>query len=72
MRARSGLTAATLDEPSVVIADGSSNGLDAPAHAVLAEQFKAWYRDGVVLFASSDHELMQACGARSVNVAALR
>lgn len=66
------LTAAALGDPAVVIADGPGKGLDAQARAVLAEQFKAWSRDRVVLFASHDPELVQACGAVSVNVAALR
>lgn len=65
------LTAAALGNPAVVIADGPSDGLDARARAVLAEQFKAWSRDRVVLFASHDPELVQACGARAINVAAL-
>ncbi len=58
------LTAAALGEPAVVIADGPSNGLDAQARAVLAEQFKTWSRDRVVLFASHDPALVQACGAK--------
>lgn len=66
------LTAAALGEPAVVIADGPSNGLDAGARAVLAEQFKIWSQDRVVLFASHDSKLVHACGARVVNVAALR
>lgn len=66
------LTAAALGDPAVIIADGASNGLDAQARAVLAEQFKIWARDRVVLFASHDPELVQASGARSVEVAALR
>lgn len=66
------LTAAALGEPSVVVADGPDNGLDVPARAVLAEQFKAWSRDRVVLFASHDSQLVRACGARTFNVAALR
>lgn len=65
------LTAAALGQPGVVIADGPSNGLDASARAVLAEQFKSWSQDRVVLFASHDPELVQACGARAVNVAEL-
>jgi len=39
---------------------------------VLADVFKTWAKDRVVLFASHDPELVQACGARSVEVAALR
>ncbi|MBP6020442.1 MAG: ATP-binding cassette domain-containing protein [Burkholderiaceae bacterium] len=66
------LTAAALGDPAVIIADGPSSGLDAPARAVLAEQFKAWSQDRVVLFASHDPELVRACGARVVNVDALR
>lgn len=66
------LAAAALGEPAVIIADGPSNGLDARACAVLAEQFKTWSHDRVVLFASHDPELVQACGASAVNVAALR
>ena len=66
------LTAAALGKPAVIVADGPSNGLDAQARAVLAEQFRAWSRDRVVLFASHDAELVRACGARTINVAALR
>ncbi|MGB6105180.1 MAG: ATP-binding cassette domain-containing protein [Pusillimonas sp.] len=66
------LAAAALGKPAAVIADGPSDGLDARARAVLAEQFKTWSRDRVVLFASHDPELVQACGARAINVAALR
>lgn len=66
------LTAAALGAPAVVIADGPSNGLDAQARAVVADLFKTWSRDRVVLFASHDPELVQACAANSVNVDALR
>jgi len=66
------LTAAALGDPAVIIADGASNGLDAQARGVLAEQFKIWAQDRVVLFASHDPELVEASGARSVEVAALR
>ncbi len=66
------LTAALLGEPAVVIADGPSNGLDAGARSVLAEQFKIWAQDRVVLIASHDAELVQACEARVINIAALR
>jgi ABC-type multidrug transport system ATPase subunit len=66
------LTAAALGKPAVIVADGPSNGLDAQARAVLAEQFRAWSRDRVVLFASHDAELVRACGASTINVAALR
>lgn len=67
------LTAAALGQPAVIVADGPSDGLDAKARAVLADQFKAWSLDDrVVLFASHDSELVQACGARAANVGALR
>ncbi len=66
------LTAAALGDPAVVVADGPSNGLDAQARGVLADVFKTWARDRVVLFASHDPELVQACGATTVNVADLR
>ena len=63
------LTAAALGDPAVVIADGASNGLDAPARAALADLFKIWARDRVVLFASHDPELVAACEARVFNLA---
>ncbi|WP_313621397.1 ATP-binding cassette domain-containing protein [Achromobacter sp.] len=66
------LTAAALGAPAVVVADGPSNGLDAQARGVLADLFKTWSRDRVVLFASHDPELVEACGATTVNVADLR
>ena len=66
------LTAAALGDPAVVVADGPSNGLDAQARGVLADVFKTWAQTRVVLFASHDPELVQACGARTVNVADLR
>jgi ABC-type multidrug transport system ATPase subunit len=65
------ITAAGLGEPAAVIADGPSSGLDAQARVVLAEQFRAWSRDRVVLFASHDRELVQACAASAITVAAL-
>ncbi len=65
------LTAAALGDPALVIADGPSNGLDTQARTVLAEQFNIWSQDRVVLFASHDGELVQACGAEEINVAEL-
>lgn len=65
------LTAAAIGDPAVIIADGPSNGLDAQARAALAEQFRIWSQDRVVLFASHDYELVQVCGARAINVAEL-
>ncbi|QKQ50275.1 MULTISPECIES: ABC transporter ATP-binding protein [Achromobacter] len=66
------VTAAALGDPAVVIADGPSNGFDARGRAVLAELFKAWGKDRVVLFASHDGELVEGCGAVGMDVAALR
>jgi len=66
------LTAAALGDPAVVVADGPGNGLDAQARAVLADQFRLWAQDRLVLFASHDAELVRACGARVTEVAALR
>lgn len=66
------LTAAALGEPAVIVADGPSNGLDAQARTVLADQLKVWAVDRVVLFASHDPELVDACGARIINVSDLR
>ena len=65
------MTAAALGDPAVVIADGPCNGLDKQARAALAEQFKRWGQDRVVLFASYDTELIQACAAQAINVADL-
>ncbi|MCX5463027.1 MULTISPECIES: ATP-binding cassette domain-containing protein [Alcaligenes] len=65
------LTAAALGNPAVIIADGPSNGLDAQARSALAEQFNIWSQDRVVLFASYDFELVQACDAQTINVADL-
>jgi len=66
------VTAAALGDPAVVIADGPSNGFDARGRAVLAELFKAWGKDRVVLFASHDGELVEGCGARTIDVGTLR
>lgn len=63
------LAAAALGEPAVIVADGPSNGLDAHACAVLAEQFKAWAKERVVLFASHDEALVQACEAQTLDIA---
>ena len=64
------LTTAALGEPSVVVADGPTNGVDSRACAALAQQFKAWGADRVVLFATHDAEFVQACGAQTYNIAA--
>jgi len=66
------LTAAAIGNPAVIIADGPTNGLDAPARAVLAEQFQVWSQHRVVLFASHDADLVQTCGATPLDIKALR
>lgn len=70
MRRKVYLTAAALGNPAVVVADGPSSGLDAAACAVLADVFKTWGRDRVVLFASHDAKLVQECGATPLNISA--
>jgi len=62
------LTAALLGAPSVVVADGPTDGLDRQARLALAELFTKWSRTRVVLFASHDAELVQACRARRICV----
>lgn len=66
------LAAAALGDPAVIIADGPSSGLDKQACAVLAEQFRIWSQDKVVLFASHDPQLVNASKAQSMNIAELR
>lgn len=66
------IAAAFLGDPAVVIADGPSNGLDKAARDVLVELFQFWAQDRVVLFASYDVDLVQACGARVANVASFQ
>lgn len=70
MRRKVYLTAATLGNPAVVVADGPSSGLDSASCAVLADVFKTWGRDRVVLFASHDAKLVQECGATPLNISA--
>jgi len=65
------LVAAGMGNPAVVVADGPSNGLDTPARTALAAKFRAWSRDRVVLFASHDTALNEACGAISLSIADL-
>lgn len=66
------LAAAALGDAAVIVADGPTDGLDARARAVVADQFKCWGAERVVLFASHDAELVQGCGAVSVKVGELR
>lgn len=62
------LAAAALGAPAVVVADGPSDGLDRQARLALAELFNEWALTRVVLFASHDDELVQACRARRFSV----
>lgn len=64
MRRKVYLAAAAIGSPAVMVADGPSNGLDANACRALAAQFTAWGQDRVVLFATFDPELVQACDAK--------
>lgn len=66
------IVAAALADPAVVVADGPSAGLDASARTVLAEMFTTWGQSRVVLFASHDPVLVQACKAKSVNLSDLQ
>lgn len=72
MRRKVYLTAAMLGDPAVIVADGPTSGLDARACAVVAEQFKIWGKNKVVLFASHDETLVGEAGATSVQIAQLQ
>lgn len=72
MRRKVYLTAAALGRPAVIVADGPTNGLDAGSCRALAQQFKRWGQDRVVLFASYDTDWVQSCGASILEVGALR
>lgn len=58
------LAAAALGTPSVVVADGPTNGVDSRACTVLADLFRKWAQDRVVLFASYDAQFVAACQAK--------
>ncbi len=60
------LTATTLGNPAVVIADEPGNGLDAAGRAVLIDLFKALSKERVVFFSSHDLAIVRACEARVV------
>ena len=70
MRRKVYLTAAALGNPALVVADGPSSGLYSASCAVLADVFKTWGHDRVVLFASHDAKLVQECGATPLNISA--
>lgn len=66
------LSAATLGDTSVLIADEPVGGLDAPARAVLVELFKTLGKTRTVFFSSYDAAFTEACEARTVCFADLR
>ncbi|WP_417252404.1 ABC transporter ATP-binding protein [Castellaniella sp.] len=63
--------AADIGQPAVMIADGPSNGLDTPGRQALAAQLKIWANTRVILLASYDHALLDACGAYRLQAATL-
>ncbi|CAD6520782.1 Linearmycin resistance ATP-binding protein LnrL [Paraburkholderia hiiakae] len=65
------LTATTLGEPAVVIADEPGNGLDAAARAVLIDLFKNLAKHSAVFFSSHDLKLARACEAKVASFADL-
>ncbi|WP_233837645.1 ABC transporter ATP-binding protein [Paraburkholderia sp. ZP32-5] len=65
------LSATSLGEASVVIADEPGNGLDAAARGVLIDLFSTLSKDRMVFFSSHDRELMQGCGATTIRFADL-
>ena len=72
MRRKVYLCAAALGQAAVIVADGPTNGLDGSACKALAQLFKTWGQNRVVLFASYDTDWVQSCGASMLEVGALR
>lgn len=65
------LTAATIGDTQVLIADEPVGGLDAAARAVLVDLFKTLAQTRTVFFSSYDTVFTDACEARSINFADL-
>jgi ABC-2 type transport system ATP-binding protein len=65
------LTAASLGDATVVIADEPGGGLDAAARAVLINLFKTLAEDRTVFFSSYDMALTRACNATMISFADL-
>lgn len=65
------LSAVTLGESSVVVADEPGNGLDVAARGVLMDLFRTLAKDRVVFFSSHDLKLAEGCGATTINFADL-
>jgi ABC-2 type transport system ATP-binding protein len=62
------LCAAWIGEPSVVLLDEPSNGLDIAARGVIAELFRASQASKTILFASHDAEFIAAAGASIITM----
>lgn len=65
------LSAATLGDVTVVIADEPGGGLDAAARVVLGELFQSLGATRTVFFCSYDEALIEACNARAIRFADL-
>lgn len=65
------IAAAWIGEPSVLLLDEPSNGLDANARALLIELLAAKSRDAVVLVSTHDQEFARALGAQVIEFDAL-
>jgi ABC-2 type transport system ATP-binding protein len=65
------LTAASIGDVKVVIADEPGAGLDAAARGVLIDLFNALGKDRTVFFSSYDEALTQACKATMISFADL-
>jgi len=65
------LTAASVGDVRVVIADEPGAGLDAAARSVLIDLFKTLGEDRTVFFSTYDDALAQACNAKMIGFADL-
>ena len=65
------LSASSIGDPAVIIADEPSIAIDDTAREVLIEYFVTASRHRVVLFSTHDDSLAQACGARVVTMSDL-
>ncbi|MDE1179869.1 ABC transporter ATP-binding protein [Paraburkholderia sp.] len=66
------LAAISIGNPTVILADEPSNGLDAAARRVLVELFRELGHTRVVLFSTHDPDFADACDARVVDFSALQ
>jgi heme-transporting ATPase len=65
------LTAATIGDPLVIIADEPSAGLDGASRKVLIELFTALSKARLVFFSSHDADLVERCAATQIGFADL-